>query len=51
MGMLSVSLPDGVTHEYASGTTVGDVIRNVYGKKSGAVAALVDGRERDFSTF
>ena len=49
MGMLSVSLPDGVTHEYASGTTVGDVIRNVYGKKSGAVAALVDGRERDFS--
>ena len=49
MGMLSVSLPDGVTHEYASGTTVGEVIRNVYGKKSGAVAALVDGRERDFS--
>ena len=49
MGMLKISLPDGLSHEYASGTTVGEIVRNAYGKKSGAVAALVDGEERDFS--
>ncbi|MEC9137213.1 MAG: threonine--tRNA ligase [Candidatus Thermoplasmatota archaeon] len=47
--MLKISLPDGLSHEYASGTTVGEIVRNAYGKKSGAVAALVDGEERDFS--
>ena len=49
MGMLKISLPDSLSHEYAPGTTVGEVVRNAYGKKSGAVAALVDGEERDFS--
>ena len=49
MGMLKISLPDSLCHEYASGTTVGEIVRNAYGKKSGAVAALVDGEERDFS--
>jgi len=49
MGMLKISLPDSLSHEYASGTTVGEIVRNAYGKKSGAVAALVDGEERDFS--
>ena len=49
MGMLRISLPDGLLHEYASGITVGEIVRNAYGKKSGAVAALVNGEERDFS--
>ena len=35
-------------HEYASGITVGEIVRNAYGKKSGAVAVLVNG-EGDFS--
>ena len=45
MGMLKISLPDGLLHEYASGITVGEIVRNAYGKKSGAVAALVNGEE------
>ena len=49
MTMISVHIGDGESHEYASGITVGDVIRNVHGKKSGAVAAVVDGEERDMS--
>ena len=49
MGMLKIGLPDGLLHEYASGITVGEIVRNAYGKKSGAVAALVNGEERDFS--
>lgn len=49
MGMLKISLPDSLLHEYASGITVGEIVRNAYGKKSGAVAALVNGEERDFS--
>ena len=49
MGMLQISLPDGLLHEYASGITVGEIVRNAYGKKSGAVAVLVNGEERDFS--
>ena len=49
MVMLKISLPDGLLHEYASGITVGEIVRNAYGKKSGAVAALVNGEERDFS--
>ena len=40
MGMLKISLPDGLLHEYASGITVGEIVRNAYGKKSGAVAAV-----------
>ena len=49
MSMIAVDLGDSGTHEYASGITVGEVILNVHGKRSGAVAALVDGSERDFS--
>ena len=51
MGMLKISLPDGLLHEYASGITVGEIVRNAYGKKSGAVAALVNGEERDSPTY
>ena len=47
--MISVDVGADAAHEYASGITAGEVILNVHGKKSGAVAALVDGVERDFS--
>ena len=49
MSMISVNVGVEGHHEYASGISVGEVILNVHGKKSGAVAALVDGIERDFS--
>ena len=49
MAMVSVGLSDGTIHEYAGGITAGEVIFNVHGKKSGAVAVLIDGEERDFS--
>ncbi len=49
MSMIAVDVGAEGTHEYATGITAGEVIKNVHGKKSGAVAALVDGVERDFS--
>jgi len=49
MTMISVDVGSDEPHEYASGITTGEVVVNVHGKKSGAVAALVDGIERDFS--
>ena len=49
MSLISVDVGADEAHEYASGITTGEVILNVHGKKSGAVAALVDGVERDFS--
>ena len=49
MAMISVDVGAANSHEYASGISAGEVILNVHGKKSGAVAALVDGVERDFS--
>ena len=47
--MLNIVVGEGGTHQYAHGITAGEVIRNVHGRKSGAVAALVDGIERDMS--
>jgi len=48
--MLQVDVGEGLDpHSYTAGTTAGEVISNVHGRKSGAVAALVDGIERDFS--
>ncbi len=47
--MISVDVGEGEAHEYASGISAGEVIKNVHGRKSGAVAALVDGEERDMS--
>tara|TARA_B100000287_G_C20647450_1_gene785636 strand:- start:135 stop:2075 length:1941 start_codon:yes stop_codon:yes gene_type:complete len=47
--MISVDLESGESHEYAKGISVGDVINNAYGKKSGSVAAMVDGEEKDLS--
>ena len=49
MSMLNIIVDGGDTHEYAVGITAGEVIRNVHGRKSGAVAALVDDVERDMS--
>tara|TARA_B100001142_G_scaffold271152_1_gene277541 strand:- start:3782 stop:5740 length:1959 start_codon:yes stop_codon:yes gene_type:complete len=47
--MIQVKINDEETHEYASGITAGDILENVYGKRSGAVAANIDGIERDMS--
>ena len=49
MSMISVEIGSDEPHEYAYGISVGEVILNVHGKRSGTVAALVDGIERDFS--
>ena len=47
--MLNIVVGEEETHQYAPGITAGEVIRNVHGRKSGAVAALVDGIEKDMS--
>ena len=47
--MLNIVVGEGQNHQYAPGITAGEVIRNVHGRKSGAVAALIDGIERDMS--
>ncbi|MFL2979671.1 MAG: threonine--tRNA ligase [Candidatus Thalassarchaeaceae archaeon] len=47
--MITVEVGDNDVHEYASGISAGEVIANVHGRKSGAVAALVDGVEKDMS--
>jgi len=49
MAMINVDIGDGGRHEYSAGITAGEVIENVHGRKSGAVAAYVDGTERDMS--
>ncbi|HIN08110.1 MAG TPA: threonine--tRNA ligase, partial [Candidatus Poseidoniales archaeon] len=49
MAMITVDVGAEAVHEYTRGITAGEVIANVHGRKSGAVAALVDGEERDFS--
>ena len=49
MSMITVNVGADGAHEYASGISAGEVILNVHGKRSGAVAALIDGVERDFS--
>ena len=49
MSMIEVQVNNEETHEYASGITAGDILLNVYGKRSGAVAANIDGEQRDMS--
>ena len=49
MSMIKVEINEEETHEYASGISAGEVLDNVYGKRYGAVAAVVDGIERDMS--
>ena len=47
--MIKVKMGDGKVHTYERGITAEDVISNILGRKHGAVAALVDGIEHDFS--
>ena len=47
--MIKVKMSDGKVHTYEVGITAEDVISNILGRKHGAVAALVDEIERDFS--
>ena len=47
--MLTVDVGLDESHEYAVGISVGEIIHNVHGRKSGAVAATVDGQEVDLS--
>ena len=47
--MISVDVGSDGDHEYASGISAGEVIHNVHGRKSGAVAALVNGEQRDMA--
>ena len=47
--MIKVKINDEEIHEYASGITAGEVLDNIYGKRSGAVAAIVDGIQKDMS--
>ncbi len=49
MSIINVEINDGEMHEYASGITAGEVLDNIYGKRSGAVAAIIDGIEKDMS--
>ncbi|MBI31353.1 MAG: threonine--tRNA ligase, partial [Euryarchaeota archaeon] len=47
--MLTVDVGLDVPHEYATGISVGEIIKHVHGKKSGAVAATIDGNQVDLS--
>ena len=47
--MLTVDVGLDTPHEYATGISVAEIIKNVHGRKSGAVAALVDGNQVDLS--
>ena len=49
MSMIEVEIDDKKIHEYASGITAGDILQNVYGKKSGAIAAKINGEQKDMS--
>ena len=40
---------DGAVHEFSANISAGKVIKEVYGKKSGAIAALVNDEEKDLS--
>ena len=40
---------DGIAHDFPEKITVGDVIKKIHGKKSGAIAALVNNDEKDLS--
>ena len=49
MSMIKVEINDEDVHEYVSGITAGEVLNNIYGNRSGAVAAIVNGIEKDMS--
>tara|TARA_B110000438_G_scaffold37156_1_gene36979 strand:+ start:17919 stop:19883 length:1965 start_codon:yes stop_codon:yes gene_type:complete len=47
--MIKVEINDEDVHEYVSGITAGEVLDNIYGNRSGAVAAIVNGIQKDMS--
>lgn len=51
LSKIKVGFGDGEVREYEAGITVGDVVRDIHGRKSGFVAALIDGMEKDMSTI
>ena len=48
--VLKIEVGDNEFREYNAGVTAGDIIKDIHGRKSGAVAALIDGIEMDMST-
>ena len=50
LSTLKIEIEDGEFREYETGITAGDVIRDIHGRKSGVVATLIDGIEKDMST-
>mgnify|MGYP002831629962 CR=1 FL=1 len=46
--MIEVECDDGV-HDFPEGISAGEAIKEIYGKKSGAIAALVNDEEKDLS--
>lgn len=50
LSTVKIEIEDGEFREYENGITVGDVIRDIHGRKSGVVATLIDGIEKDMST-
>ena len=46
--MIEVECDDGV-HDFPKGISAGEVVKEIHGKKSGAIAALVNGEEKDLS--
>lgn len=51
LSKIKVGFGDGEVREYEAGITAGDVVRDIHGRKSGFVAALIDGMEKDMSTI
>ena len=50
LSTVKIEIEDGGFREYETGITAGDVIRDIHGRKSGVVATLIDGIEKDMST-
>ena len=46
--MIEVECDDGV-HDFPKGISAGEVVKEIHGKKSGVIAALVNGEEKDLS--
>ncbi len=49
MSMLKVEIDNNEVRQYEAGITFGDIIKDVFGRKSGSVAVFVNGIEKDMS--
>ena len=47
--MIKIDFKDKDTNNYEIGTSAEDIVKNTYGRKSGAVAVLIEGIEYDLS--